>query len=366
MNTEIFRITDPETPWLELLVKFGFQNKPFILSSWSTQKWLARRDWIRADGSPSTEFLKAHYGNSKVPILIGGCNYETSTLNEYLETLGDPEMYLKDWHFQNEFGTSMYSLHPFFSRDFVNCETWTTDKSRNPFGDDYRFVYFGAAGSWTKFHSDVVSSHSWSANICGRKKWLMMPPGSENLFRSASSESGFVDDIRVSPELFEESGVLSFIQEPGEIVFVPSNWYHQVHNLTDTIPINHNWMNSTNLSLVYEFLSRRVKDVRHELRDCRGMFSEYEFEEQVELVLFADARLNMTKFEQLCELVRDSRVLAAQSFSCHTHGADIWHCILSPDCHASILSICSCSTDFCSKCFNFIQQLEFSVVSRYL
>lgn len=281
--------------------------------------------------------------------------------------MGDPEVYLKDWHFQNEFGTSSYSLHPFFSRDFVNCEPWTSEKSENPFGDDYRFVYIGASGSWTKLHSDVVSSHSWSANICGRKQWFMMPPGSENLFRSSVTESGFVDDIREYERLFEQAKVIKFVQEPGEIVFVPSNWYHQAHNLEDTISINHNWMNSTNLHLVQEFLSRRELDVREELQDCVDLFSAEEFEEKVDLVLFADARLNNSKFRKLCELVKESRSHeVGELFECEAHGSKIWQCISSPSCHPHILSICSCSTTFCSKCSAFIEQLEFSVASRFL
>jgi hypothetical protein len=35
---------------------------------------------------------------------------------------------------------------------------------------DYRFVYLGPAGSWTPLHSDVLRSHSWSANVAGRKR----------------------------------------------------------------------------------------------------------------------------------------------------------------------------------------------------
>jgi hypothetical protein len=43
---------------------------------------------------------------------------------------------------------------------------------------------------------------------------------------------------------------LECIQEPGEIIFVPSGWHHQVYNLEDTISINHNWLNAYNLSWV--------------------------------------------------------------------------------------------------------------------
>ena len=31
---------------------------------------------------------------------------------------------------------------------------------------------------------------------------------------------------------------LQVVQEPGEILFVPSGWYHQVENATDAISIN--------------------------------------------------------------------------------------------------------------------------------
>jgi hypothetical protein len=42
--------------------------------------------------------------------------------------------------------------------------------------DDYRFVYLGPAGSWMPLHVDVLRSYSWSANVCGRKHWVLFPP----------------------------------------------------------------------------------------------------------------------------------------------------------------------------------------------
>lgn len=36
-------------------------------------------------------------------------------------------------------------------------------------------------------------------------------------------------------------------QGPGEIVFVPSGWWHQVENVTDALSINHNWVNAANI-----------------------------------------------------------------------------------------------------------------------
>ena len=47
----------------------------------------------------------------------------------------------------------------------------------------------------------------------------------------SKAKNVFVDDIRLHKNVFALAGVMEFIQNAGEIVFVPSGWYHQVHNL---------------------------------------------------------------------------------------------------------------------------------------
>ena len=45
-------------------------------------------------------------------------------------------------------------------------------------------------GTRTPLHHDVLFSHSWSANICGRKHWIFYPPDvSQKLLDS--SPAGF-------------------------------------------------------------------------------------------------------------------------------------------------------------------------------
>ena len=47
----------------------------------------------------------------------------------------------------------------------------------------------------------------------------------------------------------EIAGVMpiEIIQRSGELLFVPSGWFHEVENLTDCISINHNWLNAHNV-----------------------------------------------------------------------------------------------------------------------
>lgn len=93
----------------------------------------------------------------------------------------------------------------------------------------------------TPFHADVFRSYSWSANICGRKKWLLYPPGQEDFLRDTHGNlpydvtSAELRDGGLFPHFEEACQPLEIIQEAGEIIFVPSGWHHQVYNLVRTV-----------------------------------------------------------------------------------------------------------------------------------
>ncbi|PAV67343.1 hypothetical protein WR25_12081 [Diploscapter pachys] len=324
---ELIRIDNPGTPWLRLFCQFGLANQPFVFGSWATADWPARRRWTTEDGKPNVQFLRRQYGGSQISLETSECKYETFRFSDFLDDYENggqlSKAYLKDWHFQAEFGTEMYSLHPFCSMDWVNCESFSEQPEQSPFNGDYRFVYFGVEDTSTKLHSDVVASFSWSANICGRKQWFMMPPGKEQVFM----ENGqLVEDIRLHNDKFQQAEVVEFTQNPGEIVFVPTGWHHQVHNLDDSISINHNWMNAANIPLVVEFILKRRIDVQNELEDSKSLFTPEEFQEQIELVLFADARLSIARLRSLLLHIQQTRsqpLATSKCYFCPRHLHDI-------------------------------------------
>lgn len=91
------------------------------------------------------------------------------------------------------------------------------------------------------------------ANVCGRKQWILYPPELRSLLERHPDLSP-----KVHVELKEAwEQRLEVIQEAGELLFVPSGWYHealgqserrriqwQVENLSLAISINHNWLNA--------------------------------------------------------------------------------------------------------------------------
>ena len=139
--------------------------------------------------------------------------------------------------------------------------------------NDYRFVYIGPKGSWTPFHSDVFGSYSWSANIVGKKKWVLFPSGEEHKLKDKLGNLVYDVESEEAKDLERLNGpVLRFeiIQNSGEVVFVPSGWHHQVTNLEDTISINHNWVNGCNILSIYFLLRDELRKVEKEILDCKG------------------------------------------------------------------------------------------------
>lgn len=62
------------------------------------------------------------------------------------------------------------------------------------------------------------------------------------------------------------------IQESGDVIFVPSLWYHQVVNLEDSISINHNWFNGSNISTVFKVLQNGERVIIASLRCIIDIF----------------------------------------------------------------------------------------------
>ncbi|KAJ7415209.1 JmjC domain-containing protein 4 [Willisornis vidua] len=174
--------------------EFLIPNRPCLFSAALTEGWPSRRFWVTRDGRPNFEHLLREFGEAF------------------------PEQ-------------DVYTTPVYFSSDWLN-EYWDAVAV-----DDYRFVYMGPKGSWTPFHADVFRSYSWSANICGRKKWLLYPAGQEEFLKDLHGNLPFdvtapsLQDSRVYPRYGQSQPPLEILQEPGEIVFIPSGWHHQVYNL---------------------------------------------------------------------------------------------------------------------------------------
>ncbi|GFV76078.1 2-oxoglutarate and iron-dependent oxygenase JMJD4 [Trichonephila clavipes] len=286
-------------------------NIPCIISSSVTLNWKSRLEWVAENGLPNFAFLEQEFGSAVVP--VSDCNvreYNSQHKNDMLfkdylnywqglneKTVDHSQcLYLKDWHFQRNYPSyEAYDRPKYFQSDWLNefCETQN---------DDYKFVYMGPKGTWTPLHADVYGSYSWSANICGKKRWLLFPPGQEELLKDERNQ--LLYSLEEADLLKYNVSYFDIIQEAGEIIFVPSGWYHQVWNMEHTISINHNWFNACNILYIWHCLHKAAAEVEKEISDCK---SADDWEDLCQVVLKELHGLNYDDFLQILNYIFEAR-----------------------------------------------------------
>ena len=169
-------------------------------------------------------------------------------------------LYLKDWRFTRAFPScEMYKLPIYFQEDWLNDFT----------GGNYKFIYLGPKNTSTRMHCDVLRSYSWSSNICGRKRWYLIPPEHTYLLYDVFNKAlcphlHFDLENELYSALYPgleraRKFALEIVQEAGETIFVPSGWHHTVENIEDTLSINHNWLNGYNLEGSWDKLKEELR-----------------------------------------------------------------------------------------------------------
>lgn len=117
--------------------------------------------------------------------------------------------------------------------------------------------------------------------MIGWKRWHMLPPQSGYaLFNRCGVQILDLRDVDAQefPHFHAEAAerMIEFVQKPGEIVFVPSGWWHQVENLTDALSVNHNWLNGANIHWSWKLLQRHRASIAREMPadDQEAVFQE--------------------------------------------------------------------------------------------
>lgn len=113
---------------------------------------------------------------------------------------------------------------------------------------------------------------------------------------------------KVSEESLRKSNVKFFVvhQQQNEAIFVPSGWYHQVYNVTDTISVNHNWFNAVNIKYIWSNISDNLRKVMIEISDLR---ISQNFNEQCQQLLHLDFGLNIFEFLEILCFIANGRLL---------------------------------------------------------
>jgi histone arginine demethylase JMJD6 len=131
------------------------------------------------------------------------------------------------------------------------------------------WLFLGPQSSATALHIDVMMSSAWNLLLSGTKKWRFLSP-SESIAKNILDD-GYTAEF---PSSRFEVEVLQF---PGDLVFTPSGWAHEVVNLEPTVSVTGNFLNESNVHLAEIYLEKRKKEawlkVLNKLKEMKGTSS---------------------------------------------------------------------------------------------
>jgi len=119
------------------------------------------------------------------------------------------------------------------------------------------YLWTGPAGTVSSLHFD--RAHNLVAQIQGRKRWLVFPPDTTPSLYWPSPELDLrmlqfspVDAERPDLDrfpLFARARPIEIVLEPGELLFLPAGWWHQVRSLDPAISLNVFWARPLQLAI---------------------------------------------------------------------------------------------------------------------
>lgn len=171
-------------------------------------------------------------------------------------------LYMMGWHALQQHPELQRDLepHPAFAEDWV---LRLPPDQRAEFEEHCpRFwaVFIGPAGTVTTLHRDFGNTHSWLAQIEGRKRALLFSPDD-----APRLYDGAVDPERPDLTRFPEfAQAVAWEGEfgPGELLLTPGGWWHHVRGLTTSITVSHNFFDGQNVGSFIDYLVRAREQAR--------------------------------------------------------------------------------------------------------
>lgn len=210
------------------------------------------------------------------------CEHTTMSVDDYVRYATEQTDERCIYMFDAEFGTlmaaeSLYTVPEHFGRD----DFFKVLGDARP---KYRWILAGPRRSGSSFHVDPNYTSAWNANLVGRKRWILLPPGctpagvfpSSDMSEVATPVSlteWLLNHYDATVERWRGVGY-ECICEPGDIIFVPCGWWHFVINLEDSIAITQNYVSECNLPNVLKFLSTMKSSISGIDEDAEDAASE--------------------------------------------------------------------------------------------
>ncbi|KAL9069244.1 MAG: hypothetical protein Q9161_005651 [Pseudevernia consocians] len=238
----------------------AWTDRPFILTG-PVREWPVYREW-------STEAILRKYGD--VTFTAESVDWPLKTYVEYMNNNQDESpLYLFDRNFVEKMDIRVGKDGQYRAPSSFGEDLFSVLGERKP---NSRWLIVGPEKSGSTFHKDPNATSAWNAVLRGSKYWIMFPqspsqPPPPGVFVSDDQSEvtsplsiaewllGFHAQARATP------GCAEGICKEGEVLHVPSGWWHLVINLSSSIAITQNFVPEAHLAGVLDFLKTKPDQV---------------------------------------------------------------------------------------------------------
>ena len=281
----------------EFIQRYEMPNVPVIIQG-LMDAWPAMKEW-RIDN-----FVKKF---GEVPLKVNGRSsrgtrfrLKTFDFLAYCDGWnGEKPLYVFDKKVAHQIVPELqqhYAIPEYFTEDLFSL----MDEEERP---DYRWLLLGPNGSGSPFHQDPHMTSAWNAVIEGVKRVSFYPPQfippgiDEDLIHSdyyagddtmewyketlprliqkgkGTELAGYAADAETRSRLkkrlrrdHDRPPIECFVQ-PGEVLFIPSGWWHQVQNIGHCIAVTQNVCSTVTFPTVAADMNRHAgRRLRAEFR----------------------------------------------------------------------------------------------------
>jgi len=230
-------------------------NKPFIVEG-ACSHWAAMERWsiprleerfrhtsfkvgsdkkgrkLRMKFKYFADYMEKQRDDSPLYLFETGIN-SNADMNKLMDDFTSPELFPHDW----------FSL--------MNHE------SRPPF----RWWCIGPKRSGTTVHVDPLGTSAWNAVTSGVKRWILFEPSAskrvvkgKDLMKKGEDDEAVMYFDFVLPRIKEahpDLRIYEGLQKPGDIIFVPGDWWHGVLNIEDCVAVTQNYCGPDNFENIW-------------------------------------------------------------------------------------------------------------------
>jgi hypothetical protein len=224
------------------------QNRPVVVRN-STTAWPALRKW-------TPEYFKTRFGEKKVQVSYD----EAMTFSDFIDgvmasTHERPGPYMYRLFIHEHLPEILADLSPPNPYSFPRRYSSPLMRTHWRRPDGYlKLLIGGIGGRFPVMHFDGENAHATVTEIYGDKEFLAYPPSDgQYLYPNPKipNKSLISDPLRIDVDRFPlqlEATQHRAVLRPGDMMFIPSGWWHTARALTPSISVGMNIMDGSNWS----------------------------------------------------------------------------------------------------------------------